>query len=128
MVNSTTALNTRQKLQGVAINRRDTSGHPITYYTCPTGKKAHCKGQVVCTGTGAAATVDLLVAGEIMYRWIVAAFTQGYLDSPRTLSATDDQGALFDFYLAAGETVVSAQNVGSNAEVNMFMVVEETPV
>lgn len=119
--------NQSQKLSGIAINQRDTSGHPITYYTCPAGQKARCKGTIVCTGTGAAATVDLVVAGEIMFRWIVGGFVASYLDAPRTLGTTNDQAAQFDFFLAAGETVVSAQNTGSNAEVNMFMVVEESP-
>ncbi len=104
------------------------SGHPITYYTCPAGKTAHAVGLVTCTGTGAAATVDILVAGQILFRWIIAAFTLSYLDSPRTLSATDDQYARFDVWLAAGETVVSAQDSGTNAEVTMFMVVTESPL
>jgi len=120
--------NVSQRIQGTAINRRDVAAHPITYYTCPAGKKARCTGTIQCTGTGAAATVDFIVASVIMFRWIVAAFANSYLDEPRTLSATDDQFAKFDFTLAAGETVVSAQDAGTNAEINLFMNVIETPV
>jgi len=120
--------NVLQKLQGLAINRRDVASHPITYYTCPAGQKAKCTGQIVCTGTGAAATVDFVVAGVIMFRWLPAGFVNSYLDAPRTLGATADQAALFDFTLLAGETVVSAQDVGTNAEINLFMNVIETPI
>jgi len=128
VVSQLIASNVSQKLPGTAINRRDVAAHPITYYTCPAGQKAKCTGTVQCTGTGAAATVDFIVAGVIMFRWIVAGFTTGYLDEPRTLSATGDQFAKFDFTLAAGETVVSAQDSGTNAEINLFMNVIETPV
>jgi len=116
-----------QKLQGLAINRRDVAAHPITYYTCPTGQKARCTGTVQCTGVGAAALVDFIVAGIIMFRWIAVGFANSYLDEPRTLSATDDQFAKFDFDLVAGQTVVSAQDSGTNAEINLFMNVIETP-
>jgi len=122
------ARNQIQKLQGRAINRRDVAAHPITYYTCPTGQKAKCTGQVVCTGTGAAATVDFIVAGVIMFRWLAAGFVNSYLDAPRTLGATADQAALFDFTLLAGQTIVSAQDAGANAEINLFMNIIETPI
>jgi len=120
--------NVSQKLAGRAINRRDVASHPVTYYTCPAGQKARCRGQVVCTGTGAAATVDFIVAGVIMFRWLSAGFVNSYLDAPRTLGATADQAAMFDFDLVAGETVVSAQDSGTNAEINLFMTVIETPI
>jgi len=83
---------------------------------------------VGCTGTGAAATVDILVAGVIMFRWLSAGFVNNYLDAPRTLGATADQYAKAEFDLVAGQTVVSAQDSGTNAEINMFMEVQETPV
>jgi len=122
------ARNQLQKIATIGINRRDVAAHPITYYTCPTGAKAKIKMLVDCTGTGAAATVDIIVAGVIMFRWIVAAVTESYLDSPRTLSATADQFAKAEFDLVAGQTVVSAQDSGTNAEINMFMEIQETPV
>jgi len=120
--------NIAQKLPGRAINRRDVAAHPITYYTCPAGQKAKCTGSVQCTGRGAAATVDFVVAGIIMYRWIAGATPTDYRLNPRTLRDSTDQMALFDFELIAGETVVSAQDSGTNAELNLFMNVIETPV
>jgi len=120
--------NQSQRIASRGINQRDVASHPITYYTCPTGQKAKVKMLVQCTGTGAAATVDIVVAGVIMFRWIVAAFANNYLDEPRTLSATDDQFAKAEFDLVAGQTVVSAQDSGTNAEINMFMEVQETPI
>jgi len=120
--------NPLQKIASVGINQRDVASHPITYYTCPTGAKAKCKMLVGCTGTGAAATVDILVAGVIMFRWLSAGFVNNYLDAPRTLGATADQYAKAEFDLVAGQTVVSAQDAGTNAEINMFMEVQETPV
>jgi len=120
--------NQLQKVLGVAINRRDVAAHPITYYTCPTGRKARCTGTVQCTGLGAAANVDFVVAGIIMFRWINVGFVAGYLDSPRGLGVTVDQFAKFDFELVAGQTVVSAQDSGTNGEINLFMNVTETPI
>jgi len=122
------ARNSLQKIPTVGINQRDVASHPITYYTCPTGAKAKVKMLVGCTGTGAAATVDILVAGVIMFRWLAAAFVANYLDQPRTLSANDDQFAKAEFDLVAGQTVVSAQDSGTNAEINMFMEIQETPI
>jgi len=120
--------NQLQKIASRGINRRDVASHPITYYTCPTGQKAKCKMLVSCTGTGAAATVDILVAGVIQFRWLAAGFVNNYLDAPRTLGANADQYAKAEFDLVAGEAVVSAQDSGTNAEINMFLEVQETPV
>jgi len=119
--------NPLQKIPSIGINRRDVALHPITYYTCPAGAKAKCKMLVGCTGTGAAATVDILVAGVIMFRWLAAGFVNNYLDAPRTLGATADQYAKAEFDLAAAETIVSAQSTGANAEINMFLEIQETP-
>jgi len=52
-----------QKTNKRTIQRADTSGYPLTYYTVPTGKIAIVKGTWICSDTGAAATVDLDVAG-----------------------------------------------------------------
>ena len=120
--------NQLQKIPTVAINRRDVASHPITYYTCPTGAKAKVKMLCASTGTGAAATLDIVVAGVIMFRWLASAgFVESYLNAPRTLGTTNAQMAKAEFDLKAGETVVSAQDSGTNAEMNMFMEVQETP-
>lgn len=120
--------NVLQKIQGVSVNRRDVALHPITYYTVPAGKKAKLKGVVSCTNTGAAATVDIIFAGVITFRWLNAGFVNNFRDAPRTLGATANQAAEFEVDLAAGETMVSAQNAGANAEINLSMVIIETPV
>jgi len=102
---------------------------PNTWYTCPAGKKAVCKGRVQCTGTGAAATVQFNAAGEILYQWDTGAFGAGYLSEPRALGAASDEMALFEnIQLAAGETITTTQNTGTNAEVNLWMQVKETPI
>jgi len=119
--------NQLQKIPSIAINRRDVAAHPITYYTCPAGQKAKCKMLVQCTGTGAAATVDIIVASVIMFRWLAAGFVNNYIDAPRTLGATADQFAKAEFDLAATQTIVSAQDAGANAEINMFLEIQETP-
>lgn len=122
------ARNQLQTIPSVGINRRDVAAHPITYYTCPAGAKAKCKMLVGCTGTGAAATVDIIVAGVIMFRWLNAGFVNNYIDAPRTLGATASQFAQAEFDLVATETIVSAQDAGANAEINMFLEIQETPV
>jgi len=120
--------NQLQRIPSVAINRRDVALHPVTYYTCPAGAKAKCTMLVGCTGTGAAATVDIIIAGVIMFRWLNAGFVNNFIDAPRTLGATASQFAKAEFDLAATETIVSAQDAGANAEINMFLEIQETPV
>jgi len=61
--------NQLQKISTTPMIRRDTAEHPITYYTCPTGAKAIIKGKTVCSGTGAAAVVDILAAGISICEW-----------------------------------------------------------
>jgi len=103
---------------------------PETWYTCPTGKKAVVKGQVQCTGLGAAATVDFTFAGVIMFRWNntdTPAAGEDYINQPRSLSAGTDQFGFFSGELAAGEAIVTSQNTGTNAEINLFGSVQETP-
>ena len=118
------AKNTSQKIPARAINTR-TVLQPVTHYTCPAGQKAHCKGRVQCTGRGAAASADFLVAGTVMYRWTASVATIDYSISPRDLRV--GQFALFEFDLLAGETIVTDQNTGTNAEFNLWMEVTESP-
>jgi len=98
---------------------------PNTWYTCPVGKKARVKGQVQCTGRGAAATADFVAAGIIMYRWDGTAAALDFATAPRQLA--DDQFADFEVDLAAGDTIVTDQNTGTNAEFNVWAKVQETP-
>jgi len=107
---------------------------PHTWYTCPAGKKAVIKGSVVCTGRGAAATADFDAASVTLFRWdkstiIVATETWNYRDTPLELTThKGGQTAFFEVQLAAGETIETTQNTGTNAEFNVFAKVQETPV
>jgi len=111
---------------------------PETWYTCPAGKRAVCKGRVICTGTGAAAEARLSFAGIIVFRWVNKPAGQPFIniniqdDTAITFSNNGVAvGTLINVYrtfeieLAAGETVISSQDAGTNAEINLFMEVEE---
>lgn len=102
---------------------------PNTWYTCPPATKARVKGRVQCTGRGAAATADFLAAGQIMFRWSRSTGSPlPYLDNPRNLTTIDGgQFADFDVDLAAGDTIVTDQNAGTNAEFNVWACVKESP-
>jgi len=117
--------NQAQKIQSFEINGRVVL-QPNTWYTCPTGKKAIVEGRVQCTGRGAAATADFIVAGVIMFRWTSAGTPRGYELSPRDLASGDDEFAFFKFELSAGDTVVTDQDAGTNAEFNVWADVIET--
>lgn len=125
MVNKTTPLNQIQKIPTIQILRQDTSGHPITYYTCPAGKKAIIEGKATCLGIGAAATVDINAAGISICEW-QSAGGGTLIQVPQDLAV----GVEFPFrvQLAAGETLTSSQNSGSNANIFMNAEVTETPV
>jgi len=120
-----------QKIPSVAINVRKvlSGGTDGDFYTCPAGKRARIKGYVICTGLGAAATVNFEVAGTVLYTWDGTALTGDYLENPRTLTALQGgQGALFDVQIEAGDILQYTQNTGTNAEMNMNAEVLETPV
>lgn len=104
---------------------------PETWYTCPTGKKAIIKGRVQCTGRGAAATATVKFAGVIMFTWSNSStpIATGWMDRPDTLSDINGgQFAFFEAQLAAGETMITEQNTGTNAEFNVWAEVQETDV
>jgi len=118
--------NQAQKIQSFEINDRVVL-QPHVWYVCPTGKKAIVKGSIACTGTGAGANADLLVASEIMFRWLTAgAFIESYVNAPRTLGAGISQMAFFEFELSAGDEMETVQNTGTNAEFNVWAEVVET--
>ena len=130
MTTRLTPSNVAQKIPTVEINARVVL-QPHTWYTCPTGKKAIVKGRVQCTGRGAAANADFVVAGVVMYSWINTNNTNDDLtiSRPRGLS-TVEGGMLaeFEVELAAGETIVTQQNTGTNAEFNLWASVQESPI
>jgi len=126
--------NIAQKIPTFEINGRVVL-QPNTWYTCPTGKKAIVKGNVRCTSRGAAADADFVVAGVVMFTWDKAVIANTFASGPNYIAqpeglATGSGGelALFEVELAAGETIVTQQNTGTNAEFNLFASVQESAV
>ena len=115
-----------QKIPEFEINGRVVL-QPNTWYTCPAGKKAIVKGQVQCTGLGAAANASFEAAGVIMFTWLATGASRGYIESPRNLNVAEDEFAFFDIELSAGEFIRTIQNTGTNSEFNVFAKVQETP-
>jgi len=128
-----------QKIPTFEINGRVVL-QPNTWYTCPTGKVAIVKGTVICTGTGAGAEARFAAAGVIKNRWIPQPSGQSAGQTvPRNsnivVNALGDPTFPwinveqdFDVELAAGETIVTSQDSGTNAEFNLWAKVQETPV
>jgi len=113
--------NTANVLPEIAITGRVVL-QPHTWYTCPTGKKAIVKGYVICTGLGAAATVDLDLASVVEITWNTDAFSVDInydMNNRLRVSVQRRIKMYFEKQLAAGETVVTSQSSGSNAEINM---------
>jgi len=110
----TTALNVRKVLSG---------GTDGDFYTCPTGKKAVIKVMAVCTGLGAAASVDLDVAGVTIQEW-----TSGTPAFSTAATITTNMIRLFEVQLEAGDILQYTQNSGTNAEMNINAEILETPV
>jgi len=138
LVGRRTALTSTQKIPEFAVNERIVL-QPNTYYTCPAGKKAICKGTVVCTGTGAGAQGRFSVAGVIMFRWVVAGASPTNIAIPKDASILTGAGGgvvfpyvetiqSFDVELEAGDTIETSQDSGTNAEFNVFMKVQETSI
>lgn len=121
----TTALNSLQKINTQQILRKDVSGHPVTYYTCPAGKRAVVKGKAVCGGTGAAATVDIIAKSISICEWQSAGGGTD-INVPQDLAVGTEYP--FELQLEAGETLESQQNSGTNADITMNAEVRETPV
>jgi len=138
LVFSIQAKNTAQKSASIALNDRFVL-QPHTWYTCPAGKKANVKGSFECTGTGAAAIGELVVAGVIIHRWLATVATTTNTSIPRNTSRvfTNAGGVSnppvgtvqeINVDLAAGESIVTDQDSGTNAEFNGFLQITESPV
>lgn len=130
MVGKTTTLNQINVMPEININGRVVV-QSNTWYTCPAGKKAVCRGRIQCTLRGAAAVATFMIAGVIMFEWNTAGARNGsYDEAPRALTTSNGgQFAFFDnIQLAAGETIVTSQDVGTNAEFNLWCRIQETPV
>jgi len=131
ILTSRTSVSTLDKTLG--INRHDIV-HPVTYYTCPTGKRARVVGTVVCRDRGSAGTVNFLVADVVLFAWtrttnINTLTNYSYLNMSRTLSTAEGGGnAKFDIVLEAGETLRTTQSSGVNAEIDFNAEVQELPL
>lgn len=96
---------------------------PNTWYTCPAGKTALVKGLLGCTGLGAAANAQLDISGIKNARWT----TTGLLNVAQRNDLAVDMYVTFEAELAAGDTIVTTQNVGANAEFDMNAFITELP-
>jgi len=134
----TVPLGAVQKLPEDPITPRRTVVQTTTWYTCPAGKKAIVKGRVTCTGLGAAAEGRFSAAGTIMFRWIANVSTGVSFSIPDSTSQIVNGSSIlsnppinvyrnFEVELAAGETIETSQDSGTNAEFNVFATSQETP-
>jgi len=115
--------NITQKIPDFALNVRKvlSGGTDGDFYTCPTGKKAIITGQAVCTGLGAAATVNLQFIGITVHQWdaATAASSDKFLTEINTYYN-------FRVELAAAEVMRYTQNSGTNAEMNVNCTIQES--
>jgi len=113
--------NQTQKITTIAINVRRVLS-PFDFYTCPAGKKAVVKGTANCDNLGAATAVDLNGAGVIIHTWDTGTNTDWWAGDTQANTLMP-----FEIQLDAGETVDYSQNSGTNASMDFFAKVEETP-
>jgi len=116
------AKNVSQKNPLTPVNNgiKRTIIQPTTWYTCPAGKKAVVEGLVQCTNQGAATLMNFIVAGVLYFRWIISGVPVDYRERPFQLDEINQQIAPFRVQLVAGDTIVTTQNAGTNAEFNMY--------
>jgi len=118
----------------VSLNERVVL-QPHTWYTCPTGKKAIITGRAQCTSRGAAANTSLQFSGVTMFTYDSAGAKESFSDllgwefTPRHLTtALSGEFCFFtDIELAAGQTMITVQNSGTNAAWNVWANVKELP-
>jgi len=115
--------NIAQKIPDFSLNLRKvlSGGTDGDFYTVPTGKKAIIRGRAVCTGLGAAATVQLEVNAVSIQEWDAASGTQSNQD-PKSINVFVDFVAELD----AGQVLRYTQSTGTNAEMNVFLRIQES--
>lgn len=116
-VNSTFPLNQRTVVQ------------PTTHYTCPAGKQAIVKYRIQCDSLGAAATTFATIGGVRVGTWAsgsiaTASFGENAMVSNITTLVLGGW-ATGEVTIEAGDTVVTDQNTGTNAEFNVFLTITE---
>lgn len=115
--------NLTQKIPEFALNVRKTlsGGTDGDFYTVPTGKKAIIQGLAVCTGLGAAATVDLDFDALSFHTWDAAGSTE-----PSQKTTIINTVIPFVVELEAGEILSYDQNSGTNGEMNINARIQES--
>jgi len=115
--------NVSQKIPQFSLNLRKvlSGGTDGDFYTVPASKKAIIQGRAVCTGLGAAATVELEVAGVSIQQWNAGGGTEVNAD-PKIINIYMD----FVVELDATEVLRYTQNSGTNAEMNVFLRIQES--
>lgn len=116
------ARNQLQKTNERQLFQQNASLHPVTYYTCPAGKIAKIKGVWNCLDTGAAAVVDLIAAG-ISIAEVQASGGGTDINIPQNLA--ENLNFPFEVTLVATETLVTAQDSGTNANTIINATIEE---
>jgi len=115
--------NSSQKIPDFALNVRKvlSGGTDGDFYTVPTGKKAIIEGSAICTGLGAAATVDLEFDGVRFHRWDAASGTE-----PQLRTTIINVNISFKVELEAGQVLRYTQDAGTNAEMNITTRIQES--
>lgn len=93
---------------------------PRTWYTCPTGKIAVVKGSTTCQNTGAAATATLAFAGIIHATWLATGGSNVLLND-----LAENFVLEWTAFLDGGDTIITDQNSGTNAEFKFQAEIEE---
>lgn len=108
---------------------------PHTWYICPAGKRAIVKGNVKCTGRGAAAVARFEQAGIRAFEWPRVSPPNTFFNGPAYIEQPDQlatgsggQTAFFEIELEAGEIIETTQDAGTNAEFEVFADVLELPI
>jgi len=114
-----------QRIPTIALNVRKvlSGGTDGDFYTTPANKKARIKGVATCDNLGAAATVDLNVAGLSIAEWQAGGTADPF--TPQNLLTGIEFP--FDIQLDAGEILQYSQNSGTNAQMNVNAQILETP-
>jgi len=112
-----------QQIPEFDLNERKvlSGGTDGDFYTVPTGKKAIITGSAICTGLGAAATVNLQFNGVTFHTWDAAGSTE-----PATRTTIININIPFTVQLAAGQVLRYTQNTGTNGEMNITARIQES--
>lgn len=130
MTTTFTPRNSQQKIAEIPINLRSVL-QPTTYYTCPSGKKAKIKYRIQGDGLGAAGNIFCTIGGVRIGNWVNLGTASNVFppNSPFANTGNLQIGSFVtgEVTIKAGDTVVTDQNSGTNAEFNVFLEILELP-